>query len=432
MSDTRAFANLLRRLSRTYRLGFALIALVAAGWFAITEATLAHLQTLAAAAPPAHVALFQQESLLLERAAQISGLSIVVLLALEAVLVFRPALRWLRREREVQEQTRELRDRALDVARAAEIRRAEVETRFRSSFDSAAIGMALVSFSGTLSEVNKSLCEMLGYSELVLNGMHLTQITHPDDALRVLEALGDIGAGRRRDCRLEHRYTRRDGQVVWALVAIARVPDANGKPLYAVVQAEDISARKRAEENAAHYASELRQLALTDDLTRVHNRRGFRVLAEQACLAQQRSQEPLMLVAVDLDRLKFINDRFGHAAGDRALIIVATALVSTFRTSDIIGRMGGDEFVCLLPNAADMTEAQVKSRLEARLAQLSSDLQEEFPVTAAIGLATAAPMVTVELDALVREADRALYGAKHARLEDDLATPPVGQPNRLR
>jgi diguanylate cyclase (GGDEF)-like protein len=106
--------------------------------------------------------------------------------------------------------------------------------------------------------------------------------------------------------------------------------------------------------------------------------------------------------------------------------------VSTFRTSDIIGRMGGDEFVCLLPNAADMTEAQVKSRLEARLAQLSSDLQEEFPVTAAIGLATAAPMVTVELDALVREADRALYGAKHARLEDDLATPPVGQPNRLR
>ena len=85
MSDTRAFANLLRRLSRTYRLGFALIALVAAGWFVITEATLAHLQTLTATAPPAHAALFQQESLLLERTAQISGLSIVLLLVLEAV-----------------------------------------------------------------------------------------------------------------------------------------------------------------------------------------------------------------------------------------------------------------------------------------------------------------------------------------------------------
>ena len=117
-----------------------------------------------------------------------------------------------------------------------------------------------------------------------------------------------------------------------------------------------VSAR---EENAAHYASELRQLAVADDdLTRVHNRRGFRVLADQAWLAQQRSQEPMMLVAVDLDRLKFINDRFGHAAGDRALIIVATALVSTFRTSDIIGRMGGDEFVCLLPNAADMAKCR--------------------------------------------------------------------------
>ena len=157
MSDTRAFATLLRRLSRTYRFGFVLIAVVAIGWMAITELTLAHLQTVAAAAVPGHAALFQQESLVLERVAQISGLSILLLLVLEATLVFRPALQWLRREREVQEQTRELRDRALDVARAAEVRRAEVETRFRSSFDSAAIGMALVSFSGTLSEVNKSL-----------------------------------------------------------------------------------------------------------------------------------------------------------------------------------------------------------------------------------------------------------------------------------
>jgi diguanylate cyclase (GGDEF)-like protein len=178
---------------------------------------------------------------------------------------------------------------------------------------------------------------------------------------------------------------------------------------------EDITARKRAEENAARYAAELRSLALTDDLTSVYNRRGFRLLAEQACLAQRRSNEPLMLVAVDLDRLKMINDTWGHAAGDRALLIVATGLASTFRTSDVIGRMGGDEFLCLLPKAADVDPERLRARLASRMERLSVDLKEEFPVTATIGIAVAPPGISVDLDSLVREADRSLYEAKHAR-----------------
>ena len=101
------------------------------------------------------------------------------------------------------------------------------------------------------------------------------------------------------------------------------VRDADGNPIYGVAQIEDVSAHRRAAEDAARYEAELRTLALTDELTGVHNRRGFRMLADRMCRAQHRAAEPLMLVAVDLDRLKHINDHWGHAAGDRALQTVA-------------------------------------------------------------------------------------------------------------
>jgi diguanylate cyclase (GGDEF)-like protein len=151
-------------------------------------------------------------------------------------------------------------------------------------------------------------------------------------------------------------------------------------------------------------------------LTGVYNRRGFRVLADRICRAQQRSDQPLMLVAVDLDRLKLINDTWGHAAGDRSLHAVANALTSTFRGSDVIGRIGGDEFLCLLPNAIDFDEERIRERLGARLQQLADSLHLEFKLTASIGIASAPPHADVDVDALTRQADHRLYELKHAQL----------------
>jgi diguanylate cyclase (GGDEF)-like protein/PAS domain S-box-containing protein len=407
----RAFSALLRRLSWTYWIGSAVIALAAIAVAAITAHIVGHLDasmTLDRLLPPAEVAL-------LHRVVPAGAAVIVSMLVLQGLLVVRPALARLRHEREIRERGLARRHEAVEAAKAAAARLLESETRFRSSFDSAAVGMAIVSFTGRLIEVNRSLVEMLDYPEEELAGMDLRQLTHPDDLDIGLAQLGEVASGRIRSYRLEQRYLRKDGAVVWALLAVGAVLDANGHPVYGVAQMEDITARKRAEENAARYAAELRSLALTDDLTSVYNRRGFRLLAEQACLAQRRSNEPLMLVAVDLDRLKMINDTWGHAAGDRALLIVATALASTFRTSDVIGRMGGDEFLCLLPNAADVDPERLRARLASRMERMTVDLKEEFPVTATIGIAIAPPGISVDLDSLVREADRSLYEAKHAR-----------------
>ena len=346
------------------------------------------------------------------------------MLLVEASLVFRPTIRRLQRERDARERMTALRATAMDAARIADARLAESEMRFRSSFESAAIGMALVDFSGRLFQVNPSLCDMLGYHEDELTGLDKQHITHPDDAAVSMGQLSRLAHGDVRSYRLEKRYLHKDGHVVWALLTMGAVRDAEGRALYGVAQVEDVTARKNAEEDASRYAAELRALALTDELTGVHNRRGFRMLADQVCRAQHRAGEPLMLVAVDLDRLKQINDQWGHASGDRALQLVSRALVDTFRDSDVIGRMGGDEFLCLLPNAAGFDDPQVRERVSMRLARLTSEAREPFPVSATIGTAIAPAMMPVELDTLIRDADEALYVLKHRHGEASVVLGP--------
>ena len=407
---TRRFTRLLRRLAFTYRAGFALIALITiASFFATSH----FLDTVTAASGALGPTQLINEVTLVRRAALGGAVTILVVLFVEASLVFRPTIRRLQRERDARERMTALRATAMDAARLADARLAESEMRFRSSFESAAIGMALVDFSGRLFQVNPSLCDMLGYREDELTGRDKHHLTHVDDMAVSKTQLQRLAQGQVRSYQLEKRYLHKDGHIVWALLTMGAVRDAEGRPLYGVAQIEDVTARKNAEEVAARYEADLRALALTDELTAVHNRRGFRMLADQVCRAQHRSGEPLMLVAVDLDRLKQINDQWGHAAGDRALQLVARALADTFRDSDVIGRMGGDEFLCLLPNATGFDDQQVRDRVSMRLARLAGDGREPFPVTATIGTAIAPPATPVELDALIRDADEALYVLKH-------------------
>jgi diguanylate cyclase (GGDEF)-like protein len=118
----------------------------------------------------------------------------------------------------------------------------------------------------------------------------------------------------------------------------------------------DITERRRLEE--LQHA-----LSITDELTGLHNRRGFFTLAQQQMKVSERSGGALLLFFVDLDDLKHINDTFGHLEGDKALIEVSNVLRDTFRESDIIGRIGGDEFAVLAIETSDLTEEALITRL---------------------------------------------------------------------
>jgi diguanylate cyclase (GGDEF)-like protein len=162
----------------------------------------------------------------------------------------------------------------------------------------------------------------------------------------------------------------------------------------------------------ARHADELETLATTDALTGMANRRHFLELADAEWSRFQRYQRPLSLLTIDIDHFKMVNDRFGHDAGDKALTQVAETCRERQRTSDIVGRIGGEEFALLLPET-DITQAIVVAE-RIRGAVLSRPFAAEnmsVPITVSIGVA-AATLSMSGIGALMKAADRALYDAK--------------------
>ena len=123
----------------------------------------------------------------------------------------------------------------------------ESETRFRNAFDSAAIGMAIVSLDGLWLQINPPLCHMLGYTEAELKKLTFQEITHPDDLEANVGYMEQVLRGEIRSYQLEKRYFHKDGHVVWALLNVSMVRRLNGAPLHFVAQAQDITARKQTE-----------------------------------------------------------------------------------------------------------------------------------------------------------------------------------------
>jgi diguanylate cyclase (GGDEF)-like protein len=161
------------------------------------------------------------------------------------------------------------------------------------------------------------------------------------------------------------------------------------------------------------HAEELERLATTDALTNLHNRRHFLNLAEAEWSRFQRYHRPLTLLLIDLDRLKSVNDRFGHAAGDAAMVTAAEAFRNNRREPDIVARVGGDEFAMLLPETDAAQGQVVADRLRHELQQRPLSAGGGITLTVSIGLAQAT-LSMPNIDALMKAADRALYQAKAA------------------
>jgi PAS domain S-box-containing protein len=140
----------------------------------------------------------------------------------------------------------------------------ESEERFRSAFDSAAIGMGLLGLDGRWLRVNRPLCEIVGYSERELLDLTFQDVTHPDDLDRDLQQVGRLLQGETRAYQLEKRYLHKDGHVVWIRLSASLVRDGEGAPLYFISQIEDITRRKQAEEALRQSEHRLRTIVDTE------------------------------------------------------------------------------------------------------------------------------------------------------------------------
>lgn len=157
------------------------------------------------------------------------------------------------------------------------------------------------------------------------------------------------------------------------------------------------------------------QLATTDELTQISNRRGFLKLAEQALNMCRRLGTPASLLFLDMDQLKQINDRFGHAEGNYALRSLARLLTTTFRDSDVVGRLGGDEFVVLLTDASAQACAEALARLQNAVDALNRASKRGYELQFSAGQLAYDASRHTSIDALVQEADALMFECKRDR-----------------
>jgi diguanylate cyclase (GGDEF)-like protein len=159
----------------------------------------------------------------------------------------------------------------------------------------------------------------------------------------------------------------------------------------------------------------LMTLSLKDDLTNLYNRRGFFVLAEQALKTAQRMGKEMLLIYGDLDNLKRINDTFGHKEGDQALVDTSKILKETFRGSDIVARMGGDEFVILAMNNLETSAETLINRFKQVLDDHHTKTKRPFRISMSFGIARFDPRNPCSVDVLLALADKFMYENKQKK-----------------
>jgi two-component system, cell cycle response regulator len=205
-------------------------------------------------------------------------------------------------------------------------------------------------------------------------------------------------------------------------VGARRLDTESSKPEMILLAIEDTTERKQAEVTQFNIDLELkkvnealRALVLIDDLTGLYNRRGFLMFAEQHLKLARRTKQELVLVFLDLDGLKQINDTFGHQEGDRALTKMAQILKKAFhRDLDLIAR-GGDEFVVLTMDSLRQSSEGIYLRLQKHLNIINRDMSRRYSLSFCIGVTHFNPKSRTSVNDLMAEADEALYQRKRAR-----------------
>ncbi len=272
----------------------------------------------------------------------------------------------------------------------------------RRLFDLSPDLMSIMDFDGYFRELNLSWTKVTGWSEEQLKARPWHELVHPDDRSAIRDAGRRLMHGQT-VTDFENRFKCKDGSWIWLNWSSSAL--ASHGLVYSV--AHDITQRKRME-------GELVRLATTDWLTGVANRQHFLELANQEFKRSWRYGKPMMVVMIDLDRFKDINDTYGHAMGDEVLRQAAKVCRGSLRDSDIFGRLGGEEFAAVLVEADLVEGRMVAERLREALAGLRMGLEDGGPVcTASLGLAQMCEQ-DQRLDDLLKRSSSALYKAKRS------------------
>ena len=285
-----------------------------------------------------------------------------------------------------------------DQARQAEEKLRESERRFRALIENGWDAISLISADGTVSYTSLATTRILGYTASEFVGRNAVGLLHPEDLKDVTEYLIRPLRKRGANAHAQFRCKHKDGSWCWLEGAGTNLL-AEPSVRAIVLNCRDITERKQSED-------QLRYVSMHDTLTNLYNRAYFE---EEMAQLERSRQFPVSVVMMDMDRLKEVNDSLGHAAGDDLLRQAAAILRATFRTEDVIARIGGDEFAVLLPRTDTAAMQQVVERLRKNLADYNH-AHRGRSLSLSLGAATA-DKGSLLMDAL-RQADQRMYSDK--------------------
>ena len=283
----------------------------------------------------------------------------------------------------------------------AEIAIKESEEKYRSLVNSTDDSIYLVDSGYRYLFMNKQHLSRLGVPESRILEKHFGEFHSVDETSEFIKRT-DAALKTGESAQYEYKSQRDDR---YFLQTFSPVKDPEGKPFAVTVVSKNITKRKQMEE-------ELRSLSLTDELTGLFNRRGFLTLAAQHLKITNRQGRGLFMLYADLDGLKEINDTFGHREGDRALAETAYILRDSFRESDIVARIGGDEFVVLPVGSSESSVDIIRGRLNNRIAAFNSVANSGYVLSLSVGVAFYDPASPSTVDELLVHGDKLMYEQK--------------------
>jgi diguanylate cyclase (GGDEF)-like protein/PAS domain S-box-containing protein len=319
-------------------------------------------------------------------------------------------------EKRIEERTSELlrANRSLqdDIVERKKIEEAlsDREEKYRLLFNKTPIGIFYYDEGMILTAWNDRFRAILQSSDEKLSGLDMKTLKDQS----VIPAIRDAIEGH--EGHYEGFYCATTGSAeVWISMRTVPIHDPDGKVSNGIGIVEDITERKHMEE-------ELRALSLSDELTGIYNRRGFFMLCEKQLQIAKRQKKRMSMLYADLDGLKRINDTWGHKEGDRALKSAAGILKTTYRESDIIARIGGDEFVVIPIGTDEENIRTAVSRLKRNIEQYNSGRKGSYELSLSWGIAYYDPDIPCSVDELLSNADKQMYEHKKLKLNINLET----------
>jgi diguanylate cyclase (GGDEF)-like protein/PAS domain S-box-containing protein len=258
--------------------------------------------------------------------------------------------------------------------------------------------------------INSNAASYAGYKREELVNQKVDQVVHPQDREKVRQ---DARAMLRGELitPYEFRIITKQGQTRWIMETVTHISYEGKRAILG--NSMDITDRKQMEE-------QIRAISITDQLTGLLNRRGFLTLAEQHLKLSSRTKMGMLLFFADLDGMKWINDTLGHEEGDRALTDVAVILKETFRSSDIIARIGGDEFAILTIDTTGISPEIIMTRLQQQVDKHNNKRGRCYKISISVGTAYHDPDDPCSLDELMSHADKLMYDQKRSKSQSKL------------